>query len=307
MMTRCSIEHEPRETPATRRGRKRLLIAMVITALTMLVEAVGGWLSGSLALISDAGHMFSHLFALSISYIALLIASKPADEVQSYGFYRAEILAALANGLTLIVIVLWIIYSAYTRFRNPIAVSSNQMLIIAVIGLVVNAVTAMLLKSSADQNLNIKSAFLHVLGDLGSSFGVVIAAVIIKLTGWNMIDPIVSVIIALVIGWWSLGLLRKAVHILLQSTPPGLSHEKIISVLVDDIPEVHGVHHIHIWELTTDIHVMTAHLEVEDMPISRAADVRLKAEEILRKRFGIRDANLQCECMAKRRITVHNQ
>lgn len=276
--------------------QRRLLLSIAITALTMIIEAVGGWWTGSLALISDAGHMFSHLFALSLSYVAILLASRPADETRSFGLYRAEILAALINGITLIAIVGWIGYEAYKRFRHPESIASGPMFVIALIGLAVNGATALILRKVSEDDINVRGAFLHVIGDLFSSVGVVIAAVIIYFTGFWMADPIASVLIAAVIAYWSLGLLRDAVHILLQSTPKGISHKMLEQALVDGISDIEGVHHIHIWELTKGMFVMEAHVELSDVRLSEADAIRRRAQALLRERFGITHASLQLQC-----------
>ncbi len=276
--------------------QKRLILSIVITAVTMVVEIVGGIWSGSLALLSDAGHMFSHLFALGISYCAILLACRPPTEAQSFGFYRAEILAAFANGLTLLIISAWILYEAWQRLHNPGMISGGSMFAIAVIGLVVNAITAKLLHEASHHDINIKAAFIHVLGDLGSSVGVVIAAVLIWLTGWTPIDPIVSALIAIVIAYWAGKLLWDAARILLQSTPRDLSHEKIAAALKEDIKEIRDVHHIHVWELTSKMYVMTAHILVDDMALSEVEKLRERAMEVLACRFAITHASLEFEC-----------
>lgn len=275
--------------------QRRLIISIVITGLTMVLEVAGGIWSGSLALLSDAGHMFSHLFALTLSYFAILIACRPPTEAQSFGFYRAEILAALANGFSLIIIVAWILYEAWERLNNPAMVSGTHMLVIAAIGLIVNAITALLLKDASHHDINIRGAFIHVLGDLGSSVGVVLAAIVISWTGWTPLDPIVSVLIALVILYWSVKLLWDAARILLQSTPKHLSHEKIAGALKEEISEIQSVHHIHVWELTSKMYIMTAHVEVADMMLGEVTALRSRAQEALARRFHITHADLQFE------------
>ncbi len=298
----------PCEAPAVRPSaaacaleQRRLVIAIVITGLTMLLEIAGGFLSGSLALLSDAGHMFSHLFALAVAYFAILIACRPPTEAQSFGFYRAEILAAMVNGFSLLIVVAWILYEAWLRLMNPAEIAGAQMLVVAAIGLVVNAVTALLLRDASHQDINIRGAFIHVLGDLFSSVGVVIAAAVIYLTGWTAIDPIVSAGIALVILYWAAKLLREAARILLQSTPRHITHEKISEALSGEIAGIRGVHHIHVWELTSGMYVMTAHVEVDDMPLSGAEAIRDRALELLAVRFGITHANLQFEAQGSGR------
>lgn len=275
--------------------QRRLIIAIVITGLTMLLEIAGGIWSNSLALLSDAGHMFSHLFALLVAYVAILIACRPPNEAQSFGYYRAEILAALVNGFSLILIVGWILYEAWERFRNPSAVRGMHMFVIAAIGLAVNAITALLLRDASHHDLNIRSAFIHVLGDLGSSVGVVVAAVFISISGWTIIDPIVSALIAIVILYWSGQLLWDAARILLQSTPKHLKPDRIAASLAEGVAGVRGVHHIHVWELTSRMYVMTAHIEVDDMLLSESEAIRTKALDLLACQFGITHANLEFE------------
>lgn len=275
--------------------QRRLVISIVITGITMIVEIAGGLWSGSLALLSDAGHMFSHLFALTVAYLAILLACRPPTEAQSFGFYRAEILAALVNGIALLVIAAWIFSEAWRRFLHPEPIAGLSMLAIAAVGLAVNAVTALLLRGASHRDINIRGAFIHVLGDLGSSVGVVAAALLISWTGWRAIDPIVSALIAAVIVYWSARLLWDAVRILLQSTPRDVSHERIAQVLAEAIPEVRGVHHIHVWELTSKMYVMTAHVAVEDMPLSQAERIRARIFNLLARRFSITHASLELE------------
>lgn len=291
----CHTPASAADTAYCSMEQHRLIFSMVVTGLTMLLEIAGGIWSNSLALLSDAGHMFSHLFALGVSYCAILLACRPPTEAQSFGFYRAEILAAFANGISLLVIVAWILYESWERLQNPAMISGLHMFIIAVIGLIVNVITALLLKDASHHDINIRGAFIHVLGDLGSSVGVVLAAIAIWWTGWKAIDPIVSALIALVILYWSIGLLWDAIRILLQSTPKHLSHEKIAAALEVGIPEIRGVHHIHVWELTSKMYVMTAHVEVDDMPLSSTEEIRSRALDLLAHDFAITHANLEFE------------
>ncbi|OGQ04595.1 MAG: hypothetical protein A2W61_02900 [Deltaproteobacteria bacterium RIFCSPLOWO2_01_44_7] len=269
---------------------------MVITAVTMLLEFFGGLWTNSLALLSDSAHMFSHLFALGISFVAILFATKEADEVRSYGFYRAEILAALFNGLTLGFIVLWIAYDAIRRFLNPTPIATTEMLVIAAIGLGVNLLTASILKSVATQDLNVKSAFIHMLSDTASSVGIIVAGVLIIYTGKLWLDPLASILIALMIFIWSFRLIKESVHILLESTPKHLSKNQIIATIKKELPEIHHLHHIHMWELTSGLCAFTAHIEIDDVTVSESEKIRKKVNTVLRERFHITHTNLQFEC-----------
>ncbi|MBI4212252.1 MAG: cation transporter [Deltaproteobacteria bacterium] len=282
--------------PLGKLKQRRFLIAIIITAVTMILEAFGGWWTGSLALVSDAGHMLTHLFALGLSYGAVVLSMKPATEARSFGWYRAEILAALVNGFTVLFIVVWIGHEAYHRFLSPENIQSTPMFIIAIIGLVVNIATAVILKDITHDDINAKSAFIHVLSDLLSSVGVIIAAIIILSTGWTAADPIASVLIAVAIAYWALGLIKDAINVLLQSTPKGISHEDIQQTLIAGIPEICDVHHIHVWELTKNLYVMTAHIDLNDMPLSEADNIRHRAQGILHDRFHITHADLQLQC-----------
>lgn len=278
------------------REQKRLLICIWITGATMILEFAGGLWTHSLALISDAGHMFSHLFSLCVSYVAIVIATREADEIRSYGFYRAEILAALFNGLTLLLIVIWIFYAAIQRMIHPTSIATAQMVMIALIGLVVNLSTAFILKSVSGYDLNVRSAFVHMLGDTVSSLGVVVAAIVIGFTGFVWLDPLASILIALVIAIWSIGLLKDAIHILLESTPKHISVEDLTSTLRQAIPQIKDLHHIHIWELTSQMPALTAHVVVEDLKISESEAIRNQVNTILQQRYGITHTNLQFEC-----------
>ena len=278
------------------REKKCLSICMVIIGLTMLLELFGGLWTHSLALLSDAAHMFSHLFSLGASFIAIWIATREADEVRSYGFYRAEILAALFNGVTLFVIVLWIFYDAVFRFLNPAPIATTEMLVIAVIGLVVNLVSAYLLRGVCGKDLNLKSAFMHMLADTLSSVGIIAAGILIHYTGKMWLDPLASVLIAAMILRWSLQLTKDAVHILLESTPKHLNKEEIVSAIQKEVPEIHRMHHIHMWELTSHLCAFTAHVEIDDVPVSQSEELRKRINTVLREGYHITHTNLQFEC-----------
>lgn len=276
--------------------QRRLLICMVITGSMMLVEFFGGLWTNSLALLSDAAHMFSHLFSLAISYFAILLATREADPVRSFGFYRAEILAALFNGITLVLIVGWIVYDAVGRIQNPPAIATTEMLVIAVIGLIVNLATALILKGVSEHDLNVKSAFFHMLADTASSIGIIVAGVLIYFTGKFWLDPVASLLIAVMIAIWSIQLIRDSVHILLESTPKHLSLEEIVAAVKKEVPQVHNIHHIHMWELSSKMCLFTAHVETDDVRVSESEVLRKKVNHVLREHFHITHTNLQFEC-----------
>lgn len=278
--------------------KSRLLICMVITGLAMLLEFFGGLWTNSLALLSDSAHMFSHLFSLGISYIAILLAMREPDEARSYGFYRAEILAALFNGLTLVLIVIGIVYDALRRFSHPTPVAAKEMLLIAVIGLAVNLITAMILKSVSEGDLNVRSAFFHLLSDTASSVGIIVAGILIYYTGKVWLDPLASLLIALMILIWSYRLVKESVHILLESTPKHISQEEIVKTVRQEIPKILDIHHIHIWELTSGVCALTAHVAIPNIQLNESDALREKMNTLLEARFGITHTNLQFECIS---------
>jgi len=276
-------------------GRSRLGLCVVITAVTMVVEFIAGLLTGSLALISDAGHMLTHGFSLVISYLAIALAQRPATERRTFGLYRAEILAALFNGASLLVITGFIVWYAVQRLLHPVPVSGGWMLAVAVVGLAVNILTALILKESACDDLNIKSAFLHMLGDLISSVIVVAGAVIIIWTAWYPIDPILSMVVCVFILVWAYSLTRESVEILLQATP----REVDIPAIQERLSHVAGVqlvHDVHVWSITSGLHSLSAHVQIDDMPISRSSAILSKVGEILKQDFNIIHYTIQLEC-----------
>jgi cobalt-zinc-cadmium efflux system protein len=275
--------------------RKRLIAAIILTSTMMVGEIVGGLISGSLALLSDAGHMLTHAFALLVSFLAILYARRPATNEKSFGFYRAEVLAALFNGITLIIITGFIVWESYKRILNPRPIASKEMIIIAVIGLVVNIVTAMILWEASRQSLNIRSAFIHMIGDTGSSVAVVIGAVIIYFTGLNRIDSIFSILIAILILIWSFSLIRDSVRILMESTPKNINVTELKNKLISVIHEVKDTYDIHVWEITTGIYCMTAHMVIEDMNVSQTDNLLTEINHFLEEEYNIIHPIIQLE------------
>lgn len=287
-------------------NKKRLLIAIIITFATLLLEIVGGILSNSLALLSDAAHMFSHLFALSVSYAAIVIACKPANAKKTYGYYRAEILAAFINGVSLFIIVAPILYGAYTRIKNPLDIRSDEMFLIAAIGLVVNIVTALLIKSGSSENLNVKSAFFHALGDMISSVGVVIAAIVIYFTDLYILDTIVSIIIAIIIIYWAISLIRDSVNILLEGTPKDLDLDEVEKSIKDLTPQPTFIHHVHAWQIGTDIYALTAHISIDEPDNKKVTDLTKIIWRMLEERYKIFHTTIQFEYAEKEKINLYH-
>jgi cobalt-zinc-cadmium efflux system protein len=274
---------------AVLQGRMRWVL--VITAVFMLAEVVGGILANSLALLADAGHMFTDVGALALSLVAMHLAQRPPDARRTYGYVRLEILAALANGAALLVIALFILREAWDRFRTPPEVDGPLMLAVAAVGLLVNVVAAVLLHSHAGESLNVKGAYLHVLGDLLGSLGAVTAGLLVMTQGWMMADPVISVVIALLIMGGAWRLVREAVDVLLEAAPRDVDVEELVESL-QDIQGLEEVHDVHVWTLTSGFVAMSGHGIIDDLTIHRKV-----LDEINRRlnRRGISHVTFQLE------------
>ena len=285
---RSTRSHRPVE-------QRKLFLSMVLTASMMGVEFVGGVLTNSLALISDAGHMLTHASALFVSFMAIRFASRPTTSDKSFGFYRLEILAALFNSFVLAVITLFIFIEAYKRFLNPKPIKELQMFVVACIGLLVNLLTALILHGSDRDDLNVRSAFFHMLGDTLSSLGVVGGAVVIFYTRWLWVDPFLSVFIGVLILAWAYRLLKDSSHVLLESTPRHIKPEKVGELLLHQVRGAKGIHDIHIWEITSRMYAMTAHVAVEDIRVSESKEILDQINQLVKERFEIGHTNIQFE------------
>jgi cobalt-zinc-cadmium efflux system protein len=230
----------------------------------MVVELIGGFLTNSIALLSDAGHMFTHSFAITISIIAILIAKRPPCHHKTFGLYRAEILAAFINGIFLLVVVAIIIYEALLRLFSPLEVLGFEMLIIALIGLAVNGISILILHGSHKTNLNIKGVFYHMVGDAVSSIGIVFGGIIIIFTGWNIIDPLISFGISALIIIWAYNILKESARILLEIAPKGLDVNIISKNLKQKFPEITELYNSHLWTITSDMIVFSTHITIDE-------------------------------------------
>jgi cobalt-zinc-cadmium efflux system protein len=277
------------------KNSRALAIAFALTFLMTFVEAAGGWISNSLALLGDAGHMLTDTLALGFSLIALHLSRRPATAKRTFGYHRTEIMAALVNGFTLLVVAGFIFYEAFERFNSPLPVKSTMMLVVAVVGLVVNIVALIALKDAHHGNLNVRSAFLHVAGDLLSSIGVIVAAVIIAFTGWKVIDPLIAVMIGGVILRGALGLLFESGHILLESVPRHIDLDNLTREICA-VEGVRNIHDVHVWSITSEMHALSAHVLVEDQKVSQGGEILRRIGEVLRDRFDITHTTLQLEC-----------
>jgi cobalt-zinc-cadmium efflux system protein len=272
--------------------KRKLLLSLFITSVVMVVEVIGGILTNSIALISDAGHMFTHSFAIGISLIAILIARKPPCHHRTFGLYRAEILAAFINGLFLIVVVGIIMYEAVLRIIHPRDVLGLQMFVIALVGLVVNVASILILRGTTT-DLNVRSVFYHLIGDAASSVGIVIAAVVIFYTRWNIVDPLVSLGISALILYWAWGILKESTRVLLEMAPAGLD----ITIIGDNLrlafPEIEALCNVHLWAITPDMLVFSAHIKLNTILAPAQGDLVQRIGTYLAERYNIIESTLQ--------------
>lgn len=284
------------ETVSDKGSGGKLLLSLIITGATFIAEVVGGLLTGSLALLSDAAHVFLDIFALALSYGAVRLAARAPSGKHSYGFHRMKVLAAFINGATLLLISFEIFREAVIRFANPHSIIAVPMLIVAGIGLGANLLVALVLGGHDHEDLNARSAFLHVIGDALSSIGVIVAGLIILFTGWTWVDPIASVIIGIIILSGSFRVLKEAVHLLNEGAPEDASSDEVAAALVT-LPGVKNVHDTHVWSLDPSFRVLTAHIVLDDQPLSATAKLMAQAKQLLRERFRVEHTTIQFECI----------
>ena len=291
----------PNEGEARRRRSRALALALALTASFTAVEAVTGFLAGSLALLADAGHMLSDNVALALALGAIWLAGRPATAGRSFGFRRAEIIAALANGVGLVAIAIWIFVEAGRRLADPPEVLASWVLGVAIVGFAVNAAAAVLLARGGRDSLNIRAAFRHVLADLAGSIGVIAGAAVILATGWRAVDPVVSVLIGVLILISSWAILRESVRVLLEATPEGLDAEEVGGRMVA-VPGVAEVHDLHIWTITSGFPSLSAHVLVD-----RDDDChqrRRELEELLLRDYGVAHTTLQVDHLTDQAVFV---
>ncbi|WP_304222422.1 cation diffusion facilitator family transporter [Gracilinema caldarium] len=274
----------------------KLLASILITTLTLVAELVGGILTGSLALLSDAAHVFMDIFALALSYGAVRLAQKAPSAYHSFGFRRMKVIAAFVNGTTLLVIAIEIFREAYSRLFTSEHVLAGPMLIIAIIGLAANLLVALVLGGHDHDDLNARSAFLHVLGDALSSVGVIVAGIIILFTGWYWVDTIASVLIGIVILTGAFKILKETVHILNEGAPAGSSAKAVEQGLLK-IPGILSAHDIHVWTIEPGYTVLSAHVLLEDQLVSNTRPVLELLKRTLDKEFSINHVTIQFECV----------
>lgn len=274
---------------------QRLLLSLGITFAFVIFEVISGILANSLALLTDAAHNLTDVLTLSLSWVAIRLALKPADSNHTYGFHRAGILIALVNATSLIAISAVVGVEAYHRFRAPLGVHSGLMSIASGIAFLVNLGTALLVRHGSHSDLNLRSAYLHLMGDVFSTLGALLAGIVIFFTGYNWLDPLVSLLIVGLILWNALKIILETIRILLESTPRDVNVEQLISDL-RQVPGVIDVHDLHVWSITTEMRSLSAHIVTEDIFLSEGALIQEKITRLLRERYGIAHATLQLEC-----------
>ncbi|WP_182103523.1 cation diffusion facilitator family transporter [Niallia taxi] len=277
-------------------NKKVLLLSFIIITSYMLIEAVGGFITNSLALLSDAGHMLSDSISLVIALLAFQLGEKAASFNNTYGFKRFEIIAAMINGVTLILISLYIIYEAIGRFANPPEVATTGMLIISIIGLLVNVIVAwiMLRGGDTEHNLNMRGAFLHVISDMLGSVGAIIAAIVIMAFGWGWADPLASVIVAILILRSGYFVMKDALHILMEGTPQNVNVKEVIEIM-EKAEGIQGIHDLHIWSITSELNALSCHAVVaNDLTVAESEKILRHLEHELEHK-GITHMTIQLE------------
>ena len=270
--------------------RRNLLIVLLMTGTFMVIEVVGGLLTESLALLADAGHMLTDVAALGLSAFAMWMAARPSTPEKSYGYHRAEILAAVTNAVVLLLLAIWILYEAYRRIFEPLLVLGVPMLLIGCVGLAVNVASMKLLAGESASSLNVRSAYLEVLSDAISSVGVILGGVTIWLTGWFLIDPLLSAGISVFIVWRTWALLTQSVQVLMEGVPTHLDAKEVGQAMAG-VPGVKGIHDLHIWTITSGLDALSAHVVV---PVGEGRDeVLCRLQQLLQDRFGIDHVTLQ--------------
>ena len=292
---------EPRPTPAEpavhsghgalARNRKRLAWTLGIVLTYMVAEIIGGLISNSLALLADAGHMLSDAASLGLALFASWIAQRPRTAERTYGYHRTEILAALANGATLVVVALFIVLEAWERFRNPPEVNGAVMMAIAGGGLVVNVIGMAILHGGRDASLNMRGAWLHVLADALGSVQAIVAGILIWTLGWNWADPVASVLIGALVVWSAWSLLREAVDVLMESVPKHVD-ARLVEKAIRDVDGVQAIHDLHIWTITSGFVALSVHVNVEGREASQVLE---ETRRVVKERFGIHHSTIQLE------------
>ncbi len=273
----------------------KLKFGIMLTSFILVVEVAGGLLSNSLALLADAGHVFTDVIALTLSWYGVKQAERPASHGMTFGYHRVGVIIAVLNAISIFAIAALIFYEASQRLGQPPEVKGLLMLTVATVGLSVNLFVAFWLRKEQRGNLNVRSAFWHALGDALASIGVIIGGIIILLTGWFVVDPIISVLVGLIIILAAWRIFKEGLRVLLEAMPRQIDIPKMIAALTK-LPGVKGVHDIHVWSISPELHAMSCHVLTDDLPISEATAIRKRIEEVLGQQYDIKHPTLQMEC-----------
>jgi cobalt-zinc-cadmium efflux system protein len=273
----------------------KLKYSVFISLAILIAEIIGGLLSHSLALLSDAGHVLADIMALGLSWYGVRQAERPSDSRMTFGYHRVGVLVAIANGATIFIIAGVVLFEAYRRFKQPPEVASQIMIIVAFVGLAANIFVTSWLRREQEHNINVRSAFWHAAGDALASVGVIIGGAIILLTGQFWVDPLVSVLISMIILWSAWNILKEGFRVLLEATPKDVDVIAMINTL-KQIPGVKDVHDVHVWSITPELRAMNGHVLIEDISTSEAEEIRGKLEKVVRDQFRIGHTTFQMEC-----------
>jgi len=288
----------------TKDATKRMAVSFALTFVFLVGEAIAGYLANSLALLTDAAHNFTDVLALGLSWYALRLTSLPANSQKTYGYHRAGILVALINSTSLVLISIGIFYEAYRRFTHPPAVKADLLIGVGLLAFAINLITAWLVRRGSDKDLNLRSAYVHLMGDVLSTLGAVIAGVVILFTQWFWVDTLVSLFIGILILWNASRILRETIQILLESTPADIVVDDIVSDMLG-VEGVLGVHDLHIWSISKDLRMLSAHIVTEDIPLSTGNQIQAAVNHLIRRKYGIDHTTLQLECAECDPVTLH--
>jgi cobalt-zinc-cadmium efflux system protein len=271
--------------------------SLAVTTVFVAIELFAGLRAHSLALVSDAGHNFTDALALGLAWAGNYLQSKPADQTKTYGYHRAGVLSAFVNALTLVVLSIWILYEGVQRLRAPESVDETIMIAVAVLGLAMNGGIMLALKAASKNDLNIRSAFIHMLGDAVGSFAIIAGAVVIRYTGWLRLDPALSILIALLIVWTAWDIIRESLNILLEGLPRGIELADVAKAM-SGVEGVLGVHDLHIWSLGSNAHALSCHVLIRDVPPSESDCILRKLNHLMDHHYGIAHTTVQFEHMS---------
>lgn len=278
------------------KATSRMMLALVVTLVFVVFELVAGLHANSLALLTDAAHNLTDVLAIALSWYALRLASRAAHSGRTYGYHRAGILAAFINSTSLALISIGIFYEAIQRINQPMIVEENTLIIVAIIAFLVNTATALLVRQGSSSDLNMRSAFVHLAGDAVATFGAVLAGIGIKLTGWQILDPLASILIGMLILRGAWGILRETIEILLEGTPRDINIDQMVKDL-QQIDGVRGVHDLHVWSINHSMRALSMHILTDDVSISAGARIQEQINTAIAQRYGITHATLQLECV----------